>query len=120
MRQVKCYECGKSYDYEEDGFCPKCGSFNQPPKGARVGADGTVMRLDGLNEQNHKNSFVHQEFHAEKQKRSKYGLDKSAQYIQKVVKDAAGTRLKAEKKDNPVKQNPLNIKVFGHKEVISN
>jgi len=31
MRRVRCYECGKSYDYDEEDFCPKCGAFNQPP-----------------------------------------------------------------------------------------
>ena len=32
MRMVRCYECGKRYDYDEEGFCPKCGAFNQPAK----------------------------------------------------------------------------------------
>ena len=30
MRMVRCYACGKRYDYDEDGFCPGCGAFNQP------------------------------------------------------------------------------------------
>lgn len=34
MRMVRCYECGKSYDYDDDGFCPRCGAFNQPAKTA--------------------------------------------------------------------------------------
>ena len=25
MRTVTCYECGKKYNYDEDGFCPRCG-----------------------------------------------------------------------------------------------
>ena len=50
MQQVQCYECGRRYDYDEDGFCPRCGAFNQPPRESRVSADGTVIRLDGLNE----------------------------------------------------------------------
>ena len=29
MRKVRCYECGKTYDYDTDDFCPKCGAFNQ-------------------------------------------------------------------------------------------
>ena len=33
MREVKCYECGKTYDYDDDGFCPRCGAFNQPGAG---------------------------------------------------------------------------------------
>ena len=32
MRMVRCYDCGKQYDYDEDGFCPRCGAFNQPAK----------------------------------------------------------------------------------------
>ena len=26
MRMVKCYDCGKRYNYDEEGFCPKCGA----------------------------------------------------------------------------------------------
>ena len=33
MRAVRCYECGKRYDYDDDGFCPRCGAFNQPARG---------------------------------------------------------------------------------------
>ena len=66
MQKVRCYECGKQYDYDEDGFCPKCGAFNQPPRSTAIGADGSVVRADGLNERNHKNSFVHEELHEEK------------------------------------------------------
>ena len=25
MRKVTCYECGKHYNYDDDGFCPRCG-----------------------------------------------------------------------------------------------
>ena len=32
MRMVRCADCGKSYDYDDDGFCPKCGAFNQPER----------------------------------------------------------------------------------------
>ena len=77
MQQVQCYECGWRYDYDEDGFCPRCGAFNQPPRESRVSADGTVIRLDGLNEKNHADSFVHRELHSEKRQRRRTGLDKS-------------------------------------------
>ena len=30
MRMVHCEDCGKRYDYDVDGFCPRCGAFNQP------------------------------------------------------------------------------------------
>ena len=91
MRKVRCYECGKSYDYDEDGFCPRCGSFNQPAAAARIRADGAVVRMDGINEANHANSFVHRELHEEKQERRKYGLDKSVQRIQRGAHSPAGS-----------------------------
>ena len=51
MRRVRCYECGKRYDFDVDDFCPKCGAFNQPDRTSRIGADGSVIRVDGLNEE---------------------------------------------------------------------
>lgn len=30
MRKVTCRDCKKHYDYDEDAFCPKCGSYNPP------------------------------------------------------------------------------------------
>lgn len=76
MRKVRCYECGKSYDFDEDDFCPKCGAFNQPVRSIRIGADGSVIRVDGINERNHKNSFVHEELHEENRERKAVGLSK--------------------------------------------
>lgn len=76
MQKVRCYECGKSYDYDEDGFCPNCGAFNQPPRSAAIGADGAVVRMDGLNERGHKGSFVHREFHEENRERAVRGLSR--------------------------------------------
>lgn len=76
MRKVQCCECGKRYDFDVDDFCPKCGAFNQPGKQIGIGADGTVVRTDGLNEKNHAGSFVHREFHAENRVRKAVGLSK--------------------------------------------
>lgn len=84
MQKVRCYECGKSYDFDEDDFCPRCGAFNQPRRSIRIGADGSVVRVDGINERNHKNSFVHEELHEENRERRAVGLSKG-------VKRAAGT-----------------------------
>ena len=53
MRKVRCYECGKTYDYDTDDFCPKCGAFNQPPKSTTIDANGAVIRVDGINERGH-------------------------------------------------------------------
>ncbi len=69
MRIVKCHECGKRYNYDEDGFCPGCGAFNQPKALSRIGADGSVVRVEGINRQNHEGSFVHQEYHEENRER---------------------------------------------------
>ena len=76
MRKIRCYECGKSYDFDVDDFCPKCGAFNQPGKSVKIGADGAVVRSDGLNEKNHAGSFVQQEFHVENRMRKAVGLSK--------------------------------------------
>ena len=69
MRIVKCYECGKRYNYDEDGFCPNCGAFNQPRALSRIGADGSVVWVEGINRRNHEGSFVHQELHEENRER---------------------------------------------------
>ena len=76
MRKIRCYECGKSYDFDVDDFCPKCGAFNQPGKSAAIAADGAVVRTEGLNEKNHAGSFAHQEVHAENRVRKAVGLSK--------------------------------------------
>ena len=77
MRRVRCYECGKMYDFDMDDFCPRCGAFNQPPKSTAIDADGSVIRVDGINEKNHAGSFVHEELHAENRERRCIGLSKS-------------------------------------------
>lgn len=76
MKKVRCFECGKTYNYDEDAFCPKCGAFNQPPKSAHINEVGEVVRVDGINEQGHAESFVHAELHRENRERRKVGLDK--------------------------------------------
>lgn len=89
MQRVRCYDCGKAYNYEEDCFCPNCGAFNQPRRSLRIGADGSVVRVDGINEANHAGSFVHQELHEEKRERRRIGLDKS---VQRTVSRPAASR----------------------------
>ncbi len=102
MQKVRCYECGRQYDYDEDGFCPRCGAFNQPPREICVSADGTVVRADGLNERNHADSFVHRELHAEKRQRRSTGLDKSVERIQRAAPTAGRTAgRKKGKLENP-------------------
>ena len=76
MRKVKCEECGKVYNFDMDDFCPRCGAFNQPPKASAINADGSVIRLDGINEKNHAGSFVHEELHEENRERRRMGLSK--------------------------------------------
>ena len=78
MRRVRCYECGKMYDFDTDDFCPRCGAFNQPPKSTAIDANGSVIRVEGINEKNHAGSFVHEELHEENRERRRMGLSKSA------------------------------------------
>ncbi len=42
MASIRCKACGKTYDYRKEGFCPKCGAYNRPPRQEWVDAEGTV------------------------------------------------------------------------------
>jgi len=75
MRLV-CEECKKVYDYDVDDFCPRCGAYNPPKKTWGIDSMGNVVRVDGVNEANHKGSFVHKEVHREKAARRIFGLDR--------------------------------------------
>ncbi|MHA5218914.1 hypothetical protein [Dysosmobacter sp. Phy] len=120
MRRVRCYDCGKSYNYDEDCFCPNCGAFNQPQRSLRIGADGSVVRVDGINEANHAGSFVHQELHEEKRERRRIGLDKSAQRIQRTVSrptasrpaPTAGIQSRDRRQSRQQGKNPVGILVW--------
>lgn len=97
MRIVTCYECRKKYNYDEDGFCPRCGSFNQVRKGSyTTTANGDIVRVDGINEQAHTGSFVHKEYHEEERERKKLGLDRD-----EPKKAAVRVRTDGKKKANP-------------------
>jgi len=76
MRHVTCHECNRRYDFDKDDFCPRCGAFTPPPKKWDVDARGNVVRVDGVNENNHAGSFVHREVHKEKVARRVKGLDR--------------------------------------------
>ena len=41
MPAIRCKACGKTYDSRE-GFCPKCGAYNRPPRREWVDAGGDV------------------------------------------------------------------------------
>lgn len=75
MRRIVCEDCGKRYDFEKEDFCPKCGAFNQPVKTWGMDRQGNVIRVDGVNERNHAESFVHSEIHKEKHVRQARGMD---------------------------------------------
>ncbi len=75
MANITCENCGKRYDDQKDDFCPKCGAYNQPRHRWREDAHGNVIRVDGINESSHEDSFVHQEVHREKAQRRRGGLD---------------------------------------------
>ena len=100
MRRIVCEDCKRSYDYDKDEFCPKCGAFNQPVKTWTTDAQGNVRRVDGVNEANHSGSFVHSEVHREKRIRQAKGMDwskgkKSARPQQQPARPAARPPQKA-------------------------
>ena len=41
MASIRCKACGKTYDARE-GFCPKCGAYNRPPRREGGDAEGGV------------------------------------------------------------------------------
>jgi len=92
MRMV-CEECRKVYDYDRDEFCPRCGAYNQPNKKWTIDKAGQVVRVDGVNERNHKGSFVHKEVHREKAIRRAVGLDRDT--VGKRKQSAGGSKKKA-------------------------
>lgn len=104
MQRIHCGECGKSYDYGEDAFCPHCGAFNQP---ARSG--GGAVRVEGLDEGNHKGSFLHQEFHKENWERRFTGLSKG---VRRTVRSAAQTAAPQRKREGAAKRSPLSVIVW--------
>ena len=123
MRRLRCYECGKIYDFDQDDFCPKCGAFNQPKNQLRVGSDGTVSRVqepvirkDGINERNHAGSFVHRELHQENRARRGTALTKTAKRTS-VQPSPVKTRNSGpidswKKKENGKTRAVENVKIF--------
>ena len=105
MRKVQCYECGKRYDYDMDDFCPKCGAFTLPERSTRIDANGFVVRVDGINEANHKGSFVHAELHEENRERRGSALVKPKK--SSAVRETAVRSGQAAQ--NRKKQNPANV-----------
>ena len=110
MGKVRCYECGRTYDWQDDPFCPKCGSFNRP--GGSGIKKGMAVRKDGLNEANHAGSFLHRELHAEDSQRRRLGLEyikgKAAPRPQRqanpqIVMEAGRLWNKPKKEVNPAK-----------------
>lgn len=112
MRRIRCYECGKSYDYDEDGFCPKCGAFNQPPRSITIASDGSVVRRDGLNERNHKGSFAHEEFHEENRERKAMGLSKGVKRTAKAAVRPPVQTASQKTQDRSEKKNPISVVVW--------
>lgn len=42
MATIRCKSCGRVYQYEKNGTCPKCGAYNRPPRKEIVEADGSI------------------------------------------------------------------------------
>ena len=57
-------------------FVPSAAHLTSRESMPALGADGTVVWEEGLNEKNHAGSFVHEEFHAENRVRKAVGLSK--------------------------------------------
>ena len=105
MRRVQCRECGERYNYDVDDFCPRCGAFTQPSKTLDIGADGTVIRVEGINEENHRDSFVHAELHEENRERRDTKLEAdevSRRRAQTVSRQTVRQSRKEAGKKNPV------------------
>lgn len=75
MKRITCEDCKRTYDYDKDEFCPRCGAYNRPDNTWGVDAKGNVIRVDGVNERDHAGSFVHRELHHEKDVRKRAGMD---------------------------------------------
>ena len=107
MRRVRCHECGKTYDFDTDDFCPRCGAFTQPAKSTAIDASGAVIRVEGINEKNHAGSFVHEELHEENRERKRMGLSKSTRRTVTRTQTAAVPRSSSGQSAKPV--NPAKI-----------
>lgn len=46
MPIIRCKTCGRTYSYEKQGMCPKCGAYNRPPRRERIDPDGSIHYLD--------------------------------------------------------------------------
>ena len=46
MPIIRCQTCGRTYSYEKQGMCPKCGAYNRPPRRERIDPDGSIHYLD--------------------------------------------------------------------------
>lgn len=103
MQKVRCGDCGRAYDYDDEAFCPRCGAFNQPPKSDLINEAGEVVRVDGINEQGHRDSFVHRELHEENRHRRSSGLDKS---VRRISRGPAGKPPYAPSAPASKKQSP--------------
>jgi len=86
MRKIRCAACGKTYDYDDDAFCPKCGAFNQPSRGQRT---MQVTRKDGLSEAGHDHSFLHEEYHAEERQRRASDLNQKVLQARETIRRQA-------------------------------
>ena len=60
MASIRCKACGKAYDYGKEGFCPKCGAYNRPPRQEWVDAEGTV-HYAGQEKECHERKECHEE-----------------------------------------------------------
>ena len=95
MRNVRCHDCGKRYNFDKDDFCPRCGAFTQPPHATRIGMNGQVVRVEGIDERNHSGSFAHAEFHDENRKRRGTELEHTTSVLKKAQMSSPLVKVKS-------------------------
>ena len=61
MATLRCKSCGRVYNYEKNGTCPKCGAYNRPPRKEIVEADGSIRYVTTENKVCYEEKECHEE-----------------------------------------------------------
>ena len=61
MATLRCKSCGRVYNYEKNGTCPKCGAYNRPPRKEIVEPDGTIHYVTTENKVCYEEKECHEE-----------------------------------------------------------
>ena len=52
MCRITCKDCGRHYDYDQDDFCPKCGSYNPPRDESSTSLERELLARFGTGREN--------------------------------------------------------------------